>query len=81
MRHEGEGIREPKKHISVSWYKLVKNADVAPLIRVDQMTLEGVMRNISAQANQTAGLPLAKSGYNGKQSAIYHFVCAHWGVE
>lgn len=78
MRREGERYREREKRIKAAWYQLVKNADTEHLIHVDQMTPEGVMRFISSQANQTTGLPLSKSGYNGKRSAIYHFVRAHW---
>jgi len=78
MRREGEGLRQREKRIKEAWYKLVKNADVQPLIFVEIMTPEGVMNYISSQANQSTGLPLTKSGYNGKRSAIYHFVRAHW---
>ena len=78
MRQEGEGVREREKQIKVSWTTLVKKAGINPLIKVDQMTPEGVMLYISAQANQSTGLPLSKSGYNGKRSAIKHFVRCHW---
>lgn len=78
MRREGEKFRQREKRIKAAWQQLVKNSDTEPLIHVDQMTPEGVMRYISSQANQTTGLPLSKSGYNGKRSAICHFVRAHW---
>ena len=58
----------------------VKDAGSQPLLHLDRMTPDGVMRYITRlQANQRTGKYLSASSYNGKRSAIHHRVRVHWG--
>jgi hypothetical protein len=59
---------------------LIKSAGAQPLIKINQMTPEGVMDyiKIKGQANQKTGKYLSASSYTGKQSEIHLLVCCHW---
>jgi hypothetical protein len=79
LLQEHEQIRSRQQRIKESWIELIKSAAAQPLINLNQMSPEGVMDYIKVQANQKTGMYLSTSSYTGKQSAIHHLVCCHWG--